>query len=309
MRGAHFSMVTVSIAIRAFRRRWLHDAIGSVLSQSWRDLELVIYDDAGDLDDVVTRFEDDRVRYVRAARKLEASGRFSAAFAQCRGKYIGVLDDDDRYEPPFIERLVAALEADPRAGIAFCRECGTGSQPARGRDRGRPWGGGPVENVARMILAERWVVAPSAMLMRRAAFDEAEAYQPMPDGVAPDVFTSFRLAILGWEHVFVDEPLVVRRSHRGRIANSIAGANYAVATWEQLRTDDPELDRIRRRELARRTIVRAVWHLAAGRRGEAQQHLHAAREHRWMRRLITLAAHVPLLGRLAAITVLRLRRR
>jgi glycosyltransferase involved in cell wall biosynthesis len=309
-------MVSVSVAIRAYRRRWLAEAVASVLAQSWRDLELVIYDDAGNLGDVVAPFDDGRVRYVRAERKLEASGRFGAAVALCNGKYIGVLDDDDRYERAFVERLVAALDADPRAGIAFCREamqCGTGSQPVRGRVSGRPAGGGRVENPSHMILGQRWVVAPSAMLMRRAALDAAEAFQPMPDGVAPDVFVSFRMAVTGWEHVFVDEPLVVRRSHDGRIANSIAGAQYAVATWERLRVDDPELDRIRRRELARRIIVRAVWHLSAGRRGEALADLAAARAtdagaHRVQRCMVALAARSPL-GPWLALSVLRRRRR
>lgn len=40
---------TVSIAIRAYRRRWLGEAIASVLGQTYRDLELVVYDDAGEI--------------------------------------------------------------------------------------------------------------------------------------------------------------------------------------------------------------------------------------------------------------------
>ena len=267
-------MVSVSIAIRAYRRRWLGEAIESVLCQTWRDLELVIYDDAGDLDDVAARFADARLRYARAARKLEASGRFAAAVALCRGRYVGLLDDDDCYEPAFVERLAAALDADPRAGVAFCGEIWLGgSQPAAA-----------------------WP-APSAMLMRRAAIDAVE----MPDGIAPDLFLHERLRRLGWTQVRVDEPLVVRRSHRDRIANSFAGASYALATVEQLGIGGPEL--------ARRHVVRAVWHLAAGRRGEALADLRAARGGGWMQRAVAIAAHVPLLGRVAALTALRLRRR
>ena len=97
--------MTVSVAIRAYRREWLGGAIASVLRQTWRDFDLIVYDDARDLEDVVARFDDPRVRYVRAEKKLEASGRFAAAVALCRGRYIGLLDDDDRYEPAFIGRL------------------------------------------------------------------------------------------------------------------------------------------------------------------------------------------------------------
>ena len=50
---------TVSVAIRAFRRRWIAQAIRSVLAQTFTDLELVIYDTAGDLEDVVAAAADD----------------------------------------------------------------------------------------------------------------------------------------------------------------------------------------------------------------------------------------------------------
>ncbi len=107
-------MPAVSIAIRAFRRRWLAEAIASVLGQTHRDLELVIYDDAGDLEALATATGDPRVRYHRAEERRTASGRFTAAVALCRGEYIGILDDDDAYAPDFVAALVQALDADPQ---------------------------------------------------------------------------------------------------------------------------------------------------------------------------------------------------
>ena len=38
-----------SIAIRAYRSRWLSEAIESVLAQTYDDLELIVYDDAGEI--------------------------------------------------------------------------------------------------------------------------------------------------------------------------------------------------------------------------------------------------------------------
>jgi glycosyltransferase involved in cell wall biosynthesis len=43
----------VSVAIRAYRRDTLPAAIESVLAQAHRELELVVYDDARTLDDIV----------------------------------------------------------------------------------------------------------------------------------------------------------------------------------------------------------------------------------------------------------------
>ena len=82
-------MPRVSIAIRAFRRRWLAEAIASVLAQTYRDLELVIYDDAGDLEALASATRDPRVRYHCADAPRSASGRFQAAVGLCRGDYVG----------------------------------------------------------------------------------------------------------------------------------------------------------------------------------------------------------------------------
>ena len=294
----------VSVAIRAFRRDWLPGAIASVLAQTWRDLELVIYDDAGDLEDVVATFRDPRIRYARASAKLGASGRFTAAVSLCRGDYIGVLDDDDRYDPRFVERLAAVLERDERAGAAVCRVI----RDHRGRRSLEPAPGpaGPLPDVARHILLSRYAITPSAMLLRRTTLDAAEAFQPMPDGVAPDLFVNVRLSLTGWRHVLIDEALSIRGSHDGRLSASSKGVDYGVAALEQLKLTDPNLDRLRRQALAGWLISRAASRLSAGFRREALTDLEAAQAseasvHPFRRRMTAVAANTPLLGRLATL--------
>lgn len=302
----------VSIAIRGYRRRWIDGAITSVLAQTWQDLELVIYDDSGDLAGLVAEFGDPRVRYVRAAEKLGTSGRFAAAVAFCRGRYIGVLDDDDRYEPRFVESLVGVLENDSAAGVAFCRAV----RDADGVrvDEIAPGPPGRQSDLPRRILVERWIVTPSLMLLRRAALDDSEVLEFMPDGVAPDVFVNFHLALAGWFHVLVDEVLAVRGWHEEQLSRSLVGFDFGVATLEHLRIEDPELECLRREEVARCLIRRAFHHLRAGRRREAIADLRSARQsaasvYRLARRLVTLGAMVPALGPLAARLARVLKRR
>lgn len=256
-------MPLVSIAIRAFRRRWLAEAIASVLAQTHRDLELVIYDDAGDLEDLATATGDPRVRYHRADAPRTASGRFLAAVALCRGEYIGLLDDDDAYAPDFVAALAAALDADERAGIAFCRptwdDGGARMTPVDPRPGGRQ------RDAATAMLRDGWTVSPSHMLFRRAAYDAALRDQPMPPGVAPDTFVNLRVALAGWAHVLVDARLVVTRWHAGQLSRSFPEAeDAAVATFRIIHIDDPLLAVLRERRLARTHLVRAVDALRAG---------------------------------------------
>lgn len=267
-------MPLVSVAIRAFRRRWLGDAIASVLAQTHRDLELVVYDDAGDLEEVTSAAADARIRYVRASARHGASGRFDAAVRLCRGDFIALLDDDDYYAPGFVERLLAALQAEPGAGIACCRVRfdvgGTLTAPV---DR-RP--AGVMRDSARRMLAERWTVPSSQMLMRRTALDEAWRDQPMPDGVAPDMFVNLRVALAGWWHVLVDEPLVSCRWHAEQLSRTRAALDLPIATWQVLRLEDATLSVLRDRNVARAHLARAVNALCEGRPGEARDELRGA---------------------------------
>ncbi len=273
-------MPSVSIAIRAFRRRWLAEAIASVLAQTHRDLELVIYDDAGDHEALATATGDPRVRYHRADRPRTASGRFAAAVALCRGAFVGVLDDDDAYGPDFVARLAAALDAAPRAGIAFCR---TTWESARGRTVPTdPRPPGPVSDAAAAMLRDGWMVTPSHLLFRRAAYDAVFAAAPMPSGVAPDVLLNLRLATHGWGHVLVDAllagaPLVVTRWHDEQASrSSIEALDRAVSTWQSLAFDDPVLAALRDRRLARALLARAAAALQAGESEQARGDLLAA---------------------------------
>jgi glycosyltransferase involved in cell wall biosynthesis len=305
----------VSIAIRAFRRRWLQEAIESVLSQTHEDLELVIYDDSGDLADVVDAYAaDPRVRYHRAEPRGGPSGRFRAAVSLCRGEYIGVLDDDDRYEPHFVARLLAALRAEPAAGVAFCREAweldGRRVLPVD------PLPEGELAGAADKLLAFRLWVPPSRMLIRRAALEAAERRQPMPDDVAPDVWVNVRTAVEGWAHLLVGEHLVVQRWHADQLSRRDEG-DIAVATFRALLFDDPGLERVRRATLARQLVRRAAFRLRTGRRDAARADLRDARRadpsaFAATRRALAVAACLPLAGPLAAqagLAMPRLRRR
>jgi len=292
---------SVSIAIRAYRRTWLGEAISSVLAQTYEDLELVVYDDAGDLQDAVDAFSDERVRYHRGAERLGDAGRYLAALRLCRGRYFGLLDDDDRYEPTFVQRLLAALEREPRAAAAVSRVAwDDGRRLVPPSDARLP--GIQVDAVSALFRL-RWLVTPSMALVRRAAFDEGERTVPMPDGVAPDVFMTARAAAAGWQFVLVDEPLVVRRSHEGQVSRRKLNAhNCMVSTWRELKFEDPQIETLRREQLAEALKRRGAWYLLQGDARTARSDLEAARaadpgSWSWKRRPLAVAAAIPLLGR------------
>ena len=268
-------MPRVSIAIRAFRRRWLAEAIASVLAQTHRDLELVIYDDAGDLEPLAIATGDPRIRYHRAEERRTASGRFTAAVALCRGDYVGVLDDDDLYDPAFVAALVRVLDSDPTCGVAFCRSVWDDEGALVVPLDPRP--AGPQAGYAESMLRHGWWTAFSQMLIRRSALDAAFHGQPLPPDVGPDTFINLRIALAGWTHVLVDGLLSRRRWHAGQLTRTFpVSDDMAIATFRRLSIADGLLASVRDRQLARSHLVRAVHALRAGDVGQAREDVTAA---------------------------------
>ncbi len=72
-------------------------AIGSVLSQSLRDCELIVVDDCSgdDTAAVVRKIEDKRIVYTRNERNLGYAGALNRGLGRAQGDYIAIIDDDD----------------------------------------------------------------------------------------------------------------------------------------------------------------------------------------------------------------------
>ena len=101
--------------------RFIADTIESVLTQSWRDFELIVVDD-GSTDDsaaiVQRRFDDPRLTLVRLRHRGLGATR-AAGVERARAPYIAFLDHDDVWDPSKLQRQMAAAESAPDAGLLF----------------------------------------------------------------------------------------------------------------------------------------------------------------------------------------------
>ncbi|MFO0747864.1 MAG: glycosyltransferase family 2 protein [Myxococcota bacterium] len=87
--------------------------------QTWRELELVVVDDASTdrTPDLVAAFRDSRVRLVRLERNVGVGAASNVALAQARGELVARLDADDYALSHRLERQVAAMRADPSIAV------------------------------------------------------------------------------------------------------------------------------------------------------------------------------------------------
>lgn len=115
-----------SFILPAYKRRFLREAIASVLAQTERDFELVVVDDASpeNLREVADSFGDPRLIYHRnetniGGKDLVAAWNHAMTFA--RAEWCVLASDDDIYMPGFLEEMFRLQAEHPRCDLFHCR--------------------------------------------------------------------------------------------------------------------------------------------------------------------------------------------
>jgi glycosyltransferase involved in cell wall biosynthesis len=113
----------VSVIVPTYNRAYcLARTLGSVLSQSYPNFEIVLLDD-GSTDGtealIAERYRDEpRVRYHKQ-KNTGVSGARNAAFALARGELVALLDSDDEWLPWKLEAQVGCMERAPGIGMTW----------------------------------------------------------------------------------------------------------------------------------------------------------------------------------------------
>lgn len=116
-------MPKVSVLMPVYNgEQYIGQAIESILSQTFRDFELIVIDD-GSTDksaEIVDSYNDKRVRYVENPHNLGLAGARNRAIKVANGDYLAWLDCDDISLPGRLLKQVALLDKHPTVGL-----CGT----------------------------------------------------------------------------------------------------------------------------------------------------------------------------------------
>lgn len=106
------------MAVTVFNQaRYVAQAIRSVLSQTYRNLELVVADD-GSTDGtarILKGFSDRRLRVLPGDRNLGKATRMNQILKMARGRYLLEMDGDDWLERDSVAVLVARMNRLPRS--------------------------------------------------------------------------------------------------------------------------------------------------------------------------------------------------
>jgi glycosyltransferase involved in cell wall biosynthesis len=108
-------MPLISVVMPTFNRaRLLDRALRSVLQQTYRNLEIIVVDDASSdgTAEVVKAIHDPRIRYLRHDSNKGGSAARNTGIRAAHGDYIAFLDDDDQWEPDKTEEQLRVLRHD-----------------------------------------------------------------------------------------------------------------------------------------------------------------------------------------------------
>ena len=113
---------TFSFIMPAYKAKFLHKAIDSILKQTFRDFELVIINDASpeQIETIVRQFPNKRIRYEEnktniGGKDLVANWNHCIQFA--KNDYIILATDDDMFEPDFLKSAVSMIEKYPSVDL------------------------------------------------------------------------------------------------------------------------------------------------------------------------------------------------
>lgn len=113
----------VSVIIPTHNRAGLLPrAARSVLDQTFRELELIIVDDAStdETGQVVAALDDPRVRYIRHDRNRGAPAARNTGIEAAHGNYIAFQDSDDEWLPEKLEKQMAVFKPGSEADVVYC---------------------------------------------------------------------------------------------------------------------------------------------------------------------------------------------
>jgi glycosyltransferase involved in cell wall biosynthesis len=223
----------VSIGLPVYNGEdYLEEALDSIAAQTYRNYEVVISDNASTdrSPEICERYaaRDPRIRIVRNSSNIGGDRNYYRCFELSRGQYFLGTAHDDRFDPRYLERVIAVLEADPE--VVFCHSRthqidGTGSMVGTYDARPFTESSSPSERF-RDAIGLRPVIACLGVI-RASVLRQMPALLAYP---ASDAFWQAELALRG-KLVEIPEILFYRRVH--------PNSGQRIPLYERIRWSDP----------------------------------------------------------------------
>ncbi len=233
----------VTVVIRTYNRAdYLSACIQSVLQQSFTDFKLVVLDSASsdETPDVVRRFRDERLNYIRHSENLGLFGNWERSLQYATSHYLCILADDDLWESDFLWESIQALDENEDAVLSVAQ---SGRINHLGEYQGVLASSIPAGVVAGMdyvqsvAMSQDWQIHPSAVMFRSKVFAEFSFDDIIHSKQLFEV-TFFMRLLANRFFAFLPETLAMVRHHPGQMRQyefrMLEGTRELVMTGERI---------------------------------------------------------------------------
>jgi len=196
--------------------RFIAEAVESVLKQTFRDFELLIFEDTSTDStlEILRSFTDPRIRLIKNSENHGLTKNLTQGMDMTRGEFVARMDADDICMPHRLEMQVAYLDAHPEisalgSAVTFFDESGkefVAHQPLEH------------EEIKCALFYGFTMLHPSVM-MRKADFDNHGLNYDPAFRVSQD-HDLWTRAIRKVRFANLYEPLLRMREHKGKIGNT-----------------------------------------------------------------------------------------
>jgi len=261
-------MSRVSVIIPTFNRRdYITIALDSVLTQTYKDYEIIIIDDgSSDNTKEVLKPYQNRIRYFYQQNSGIPATR-NRGIREAHGEYITFLDSDDYWLPEKLELQIECFKQNPHYGMVATR-CSSISPDGRFRKKNRPGKSGWVLN---SLFKANFIRTSSAMI-RKECFERVGLFdQSLPECEEYDMW--LRIA-KQYPIGFINKPLTVYTDNpQGVSINSLSGRLLRIKVLEKDYLKECIPSALYRRRLASNYHYLGRHYLDSGERNEGRKYL------------------------------------
>jgi glycosyltransferase involved in cell wall biosynthesis len=201
----------VSVIMNGYNcEKFLKQAIDSVLSQAYKNLEIIFWDNAStDSTKSIATSYGPRLRYFRSETNTTLGAARNSAIEQAQGEFIAFLDTDDYWLPEKLVLQVAILQKSKEVDFIYSNCYLLNQQTGRQRKwLSKPQ---PVGNVFGRFL-QHYPVNLQTVLFRRSALDALHHLFDDQLTLAEE-FDLFMRILYRSKAYYIDAPTVVYRIH------------------------------------------------------------------------------------------------
>lgn len=237
------------------RAHYVSSAIQSVLDQTFGDFEIIVVDGASidNTREVISKFDDERICYIREKIDRGASASRNTGIRRSRGKFIAFLDDDDLWMPSKVEKQLQLISEKHSIGAVYTGTLRFNKSGKIIRFQ-KPYLKG---NIFPQILKKNYIGNCSRVMVRRECFDRTGLFDEKLSA-CEDWDMWIRLA-KHYQFDYIIEPLVLYRVHEKGISSN----RHAILQATKLMFNKFSAD-LNASDNARAQKILAYWHYRFG---------------------------------------------